>query len=129
MEITGIPFNRTDMVVLFILTVLFMLGVRALVSFFKHPEAPEEFQEGNDIYESGSRMTVTIDGMMCGMCEIHVKDAVRHALPDAKDITASHETGKVRFTLGKTENMSKLLAALHESIDPAGYRILKVYAE
>ncbi len=124
MEITGIPFNRTDMVVLFILAILFIFGIRVVVSFFKRPEAPEELREENGIYEAGSRVTVTIDGMMCGMCEIHVKDAVRKAQPDAKDVTASHESGKVRFTLTKEEKISDLLSALHETIDPQGYRII-----
>ncbi len=129
MEITGIPFNRTDMVVLLILAILFIFGIRALVSFFKSSESPKEIQEENGIYEAGSRLTITIDGMMCGMCEIHVKDAVRKALPDVKDVTASHESGKVKLTLGRTENMSELLSALHGTMDPEGYRILNVMAE
>ena len=27
------------------------------------------------------RITVKMDGMMCGMCEAHVNDALRRALP------------------------------------------------
>ena len=33
--------------------------------------------------------TVKVDGMMCGMCEAHVSDAIRGALP-VKKVTASH---------------------------------------
>ena len=30
------------------------------------------------------RITVKVDGMMCGMCEAHVNDAIRRALPVKK---------------------------------------------
>ena len=35
--------------------------------------------------------TVKVDGMMCGMCEAHVSDAIRGALPEA-----------LRAAIGKT---------------------------
>ena len=37
--------------------------------------------------------TVKVDGMMCGMCEAHVSDAIRGALPVEK-VTASHTKGQ-----------------------------------
>ena len=37
--------------------------------------------------------TVKVDGMMCGMCEAHVSDAIRGALP-VKNVTASHTKGQ-----------------------------------
>lgn len=36
---------------------------------------------------------VTVDGMMCGMCESHVNDAIRKAFP-VKKVTSSHKKGK-----------------------------------
>ena len=36
---------------------------------------------------------VTIDGMMCGMCESHVNDAIRKAFP-VKKVTSSHKKGE-----------------------------------
>ena len=33
---------------------------------------------------------VKVDGMMCGMCESHVNDAVRKAFPEAKKVASSH---------------------------------------
>ena len=33
---------------------------------------------------------VQVDGMMCGMCESHVNDAVRKAFPEAKKVASSH---------------------------------------
>ena len=37
--------------------------------------------------------TVGVDGMMCGMCEAHVNDAVRKAFP-VKKVTSSHGRGQ-----------------------------------
>jgi len=34
-------------------------------------------------------ITLKIDGMMCGMCENHVNDAIRNAF-DVKKVTSSH---------------------------------------
>ena len=38
--------------------------------------------------------TVYVDGMMCGMCESHVNDAVRKAFPEAKKVSSSHTKGQ-----------------------------------
>ena len=38
-------------------------------------------------------ITVGVDGMMCGMCESHVNDAVRTAFP-VKKVSSSHGAGK-----------------------------------
>ena len=120
----SVPVNQTDMIVLFILGIMFIIGVRIVISFFKKPAAPKDTQSLNGICQSGDRVTIIIDGMMCGMCEIHIKDAIRKAIPDAKNVTASHESGNANFTLSKSESVSDLMAALHETIDPEGYRIL-----
>ena len=37
--------------------------------------------------------TLKIDGMMCGMCESHVNDAIRKAFP-VKKVTSSHKKGE-----------------------------------
>jgi copper chaperone CopZ len=121
---SNITVNQTDTIVLFILGILFIIGVRIVISFFKKPVVPKDFQDMDRVCQSGDRVTLTIDGMMCGMCEIHIKDAIRRAIPDAKNVTASHESGKANFTLSKSETMSNLMASLHETIDPEGYRII-----
>ena len=38
------------------------------------------------------KTVVKVDGMMCGMCESHVNDAVRKAVP-LKKVTSSHGKG------------------------------------
>ena len=39
------------------------------------------------------KITLQVDGMMCGMCEAHVNDAVRKAFP-VKKVTSSHSKGQ-----------------------------------
>ena len=39
------------------------------------------------------KTTLTIDGMMCGMCESHMNDAIRGAF-DVKKVTSSHSKGE-----------------------------------
>ena len=39
------------------------------------------------------KIMVKVEGMMCGMCESHVNDAVRRAFPVAK-VTSSHKRGE-----------------------------------
>ncbi len=36
---------------------------------------------------------IKIDGMMCGMCESHMNDAIRRAFP-VKKVTSSHSKGE-----------------------------------
>ena len=39
------------------------------------------------------KTTVDVDGMMCGMCEAHVNDAIR-AKFDVKKVSSSHAKGE-----------------------------------
>ena len=39
------------------------------------------------------QITLNIDGMMCGMCESHINDAVRSAF-SVKKVTSSHSKGQ-----------------------------------
>ena len=47
------------------------------------------------------QITLGIDGMMCGMCESHINDAVRNAFP-VKKVTSSHSRGQT-VILSETE--------------------------
>ena len=51
--------------------------------------------KGNDLnmYET----KVKIDGMMCGMCESHINDAIRNAF-SVKKVSASHSKGEEAIT-------------------------------
>lgn len=71
-----------------------------------------------------NKITVKIDGMMCGMCEAHVCDAIRGACPVRK-VTASHSKGEAVII---SENDIDE-AALRAAIDATGYRALSVTSE
>ena len=45
---------------------------------------------------SMQKTTLKIEGMMCGMCEAHLCEAVRNAFPGCK-VTASHRKGSMEI--------------------------------
>ena len=64
---------------------------------------------------------VRVDGMMCGMCEAHVNDAVRRAFP-VKKVTSSHARGETVILSEEAPDPEKLKAV----IDATGYQVLGV---
>lgn len=70
------------------------------------------------------KITVRVDGMMCGMCESHVNDAVRKAFP-VKKVTSSHSKGET-VILTETEIGE---AELRAAIGQTGYEVLGVKTE
>ncbi|MCR5564301.1 MAG: heavy-metal-associated domain-containing protein [Gammaproteobacteria bacterium] len=58
------------------------------------------------------------DGMMCGMCEMHVEDTLRKAI-SIKKVKASHIKNKVEIIT--EENLT--LEDFKKIMDPTGYRI------
>jgi copper chaperone CopZ len=122
----NIPINHSDIIVLCALAVLFLLGIRVVISFFRSPKPVKAFSGENRILKNGTRITITIDGMMCGMCEIHIKDAIRKALPESKNLTADHTHGTASFTLSQTLSQKNLEEILHANMDAQGYRLLAV---
>lgn len=55
--------------------------------------------------------TVGIDGMMCGMCEVHVNDCIRAAFR-VKSVTSSHKKGEAIILSEEELDIAKLQAAL-----------------
>ena len=43
------------------------------------------------------KTTIKVDGMRCGMCEAHVSDAIRKAVPEAKKVKASRAKKEATF--------------------------------
>ncbi len=60
--------------------------------------------------------TVKVSGMACSMCESHVNDALRAALPVEK-VTSSHSKGET-VILSKEPLEER---AIRAAIDPTGY--------
>lgn len=71
-----------------------------------------------------NRITVKIDGMMCGMCESHINDAVRRTFP-VKKVTSSHARGET-VILTETEIAEE---ALRRVIGETGYTVKSVLQE
>lgn len=59
-----------------------------------------------------------IDGMMCGMCEMHVEDSIRKNLIINK-VKASHIKNEVVVFA----ESSYIEEDFHTALDPTGYRI------
>ena len=63
-----------------------------------------------------TEIVVKVSGMQCGMCEAHVNDTVRAALP-VKKVTSSHSKGEtVIVTDAEITD-----ASVKEAIEKAGY--------
>ena len=60
-----------------------------------------------------------IGGMMCGMCESHINDAVRKALP-VKKVTSSHSKGQT--VILSEDAISE--DACRAAIEDTGYDVL-----
>jgi copper chaperone CopZ len=64
-----------------------------------------------------NKITVKIDGMMCGMCEAHICDTIRRAFPDAKKVKASRRRGDATFVYdGELDE-----EALKKAVNDTGY--------
>lgn len=70
------------------------------------------------------RTTVKVDGMMCGMCESHVNDAVRKAFQVNK-VTSSHTKGETVIITDTPVDEDKLKTA----ISATGYEVKGVTSE
>ena len=70
------------------------------------------------------KYTVEVNGMMCGMCEAHINDAVRKAFP-VKKVNSSHSK-KQTVVLSETELDT---AALADAIRNTGYEIGEIQKE
>ena len=70
------------------------------------------------------KTTLGIDGMMCGMCESHVNDAIRKSF-DIKKVSSSHSKKKTEIISEEAIDEDKLRAV----IDETGYTVLSVDSE
>lgn len=64
------------------------------------------------------KTTVKVEGMMCGMCESHVNDAVRRAFPVQK-VTSSHKRGETVILAEAVPDEEKL----RQVITATGYTV------
>ena len=62
-----------------------------------------------------NKVTVSIDGMMCGMCEAHINDTIRKVYPKAKKLASSHRKGESSFIIDGEPDENRLKAAIAET--------------
>ena len=68
---------------------------------------------------------LNIDGMMCGMCESHIADTIRKALPNAKKVSASRSKKEATFIIEGNINEE----SLKQAVDQTGYTCLDIKSE
>ncbi len=71
--------------------------------------------ESDFVHEEKAAMfktTLKIDGMACGMCEAHVSDVVRRAVPGARKVMSSHKKGEASFVSDAPADADALKKAL-----------------
>lgn len=71
-----------------------------------------------------TKTVVKVEGMMCGMCESHVNDAVRKAFQSAK-VSSSHSKGETVILTGTPIDEKKLKMA----IQATGYTVKAISSE
>ncbi len=70
------------------------------------------------------KTTLKIDGMMCGMCESHVNDAIRNAF-SVKKVTSSHSKGETVIISEEALSADKI----REVMQPTGYKLKDITSE
>ena len=70
------------------------------------------------------KITVKIEGMMCGMCEAHINDAVRRAIAPVK-VSSSRRKGE---TVIRSEHPIEE-AIITKAISELGYRVREIHTE
>ena len=70
------------------------------------------------------KITIDIDGMMCGMCETHINDAIHNNF-SVKKVKSSHSKGKTEIITEKSLDEDKL----REIIEKTGYTITGIHYE
>ena len=70
------------------------------------------------------RTVMKIEGMMCGMCEAHVNEAIRNAI-SPKKVNSSHNKGITEIISEKEPDSS----LLREVVEKDGYKVLDITTE
>ena len=68
--------------------------------------------------------TLKIDGMMCGMCESHINDTIRKAVP-VKKVSSSHTRGEAVVITDEPLDVEAVKAAVHAT----GYEVQSAASE
>ena len=67
------------------------------------------------------KIILKIDGMMCGMCETHINDAIRKSFT-IKKVTSSHSKNKTEIITVDDIDENEL----RKVIDATGYKVVSI---
>ena len=67
------------------------------------------------------KITMEIDGMMCGMCESHINDAIRREFK-VKKVTSSHTKRQTVILTEKPLDEDRLRKVIYET----GYKVMSI---
>ena len=70
------------------------------------------------------KITASVDGMRCSMCQAHLNDTIRKSF-DVQKVTASHTKGQV--VIIAREDITP--EALKKAVDPTGYVLSDIRIE
>lgn len=62
-----------------------------------------------------NKITVKIEGMMCGMCQAHICDTIRREFGEAKKVKASRKNGEATFLFDGEIDEQKLKKAISDT--------------
>ena len=71
------------------------------------------------------KITVKIEGMMCGMCEAHINDVIRRIYPKAKKLIVSRKRNEASFVSDEPVDEEKLRKTIAET----GYTFVSITSE
>lgn len=89
---------------------------------YKFSKTESKFQSlrrQKEVTMSTIEKTIKVEGMMCGHCEAHVKEALEK-IKGIEEATADHETGKVVLKLSKEVDDKKIA----DAVKKAGYIVV-----
>jgi copper chaperone CopZ len=71
------------------------------------------------------KIVLTIEGMMCGMCESHIAGTLRSAFPDAKHVSATRKKSQATMEMKTPPTFEDVKRA----IEPTGYDFIEMHVE
>ena len=71
------------------------------------------------------KITVEVSGMMCGMCEAHINDAVRKAFPDVEKVNSSRAKNQTEIISKNPLDEEKLKTVIADT----GYEVGAICTE
>lgn len=121
--------NMYTIIVLAVLVVIVALIIRSLVNKKGGGCTGDCSSCGGCSSVGGSskykvKTTLTVDGMMCGMCETHIQEAIRNNF-DVKKVKASHQKGTVVIMSEHRLDDNKLKDVIRET----GYTLQNIQFE